>query len=67
MARLKFTTTEALTGALQAEADKRGVSLSELIRLYLVEGLTRDGHALHDVAVKWGDAGRLNKGRQDPS
>lgn len=54
MARLKFTTTEEITGALQAEADKRGIAMSELIRRYILAGLKADGYTIEDAAVHWG-------------
>lgn len=54
MARLKFTTTEDITGALQAEAGKRGIAVSELIRRYVLAGLKADGYTLEDAAVRWG-------------
>lgn len=54
MTRIKFNVTDEVNDLLHEEADKRGIPMAEVIRLYVEAGLAADGYTLSGEKVKRG-------------
>jgi hypothetical protein len=55
MARIMFTVSDQMQTDLKTEAEKRGATISNLIRLYVAQGLASStGKSAAKYAVLWG-------------
>jgi hypothetical protein len=62
--RIALNMTQEMYDQLQAEADKRGATMANLVREYILRGLAADGHTVEHYKVTWG-GNRRSKDESD--
>jgi hypothetical protein len=65
MPRLGINVTQEMYDALQAEADKRGATIANLVREYVLRGLQGDGHEVEKYKIVWGGGRGRHKENED--
>ncbi len=58
LARIALNMTQEMYDELQAEAEKRGATIANLVREYILRGLIADGHTVTHHKVAWGGSRR---------